>query len=100
MCHQNGDENKSSGCEKHLRVGGFAQPDEGGGIGDNDIRVAQANEGDEQADAGGGAVFKAIGNAVDDLFADFGKRQQQKEKSGKEHNAESSLPGHAAAENN
>ena len=76
--HQNGDENESSGCEKHVRVGGFAKSDEGGGISDNDVRVAQTNEGDEQADAGGGAVLQAIGNAVDDLLADFDKGQEQK----------------------
>jgi len=53
-----------------LRVGNFAETDEGGGVGDNDVGVAQADEGDEEADAGGGIVLEAIGNAVDDLFAD------------------------------
>ena len=45
--HQDGDENESSGCEKNLGIGNFAQPDEGGGISHNDIRVAQSNERDK-----------------------------------------------------
>src|SRR6266849_10306375 len=80
--HQDGDEHESRSSETHLRVGDFAQPDEGGGIGDDDIRVAQPNKRDEQADAGGGAVFEAIRDAVDDLFADVGEREEQKEQSG------------------
>src|SRR5882762_5520982 len=45
--HQDGNENESRGGEKNLRIGSFAQPDESGGIGHNDFRVAQADEGDE-----------------------------------------------------
>ena len=45
--HQDGNENESRGCEKNLRIGSFAQSDKGSGIGHNDLRVAQSNEGDE-----------------------------------------------------
>ncbi len=96
--HQDGDENESSGGEKDLRVGSFAQADEGGGIGDDDFGVAQTDEGDEEADARGGAVLEAIGNAVDDLFADFGESEDEKKQAGKKDDTESGLPGNAAAE--
>ena len=96
--HQDGNENESSSGEKHLRIGSFAQADKGGGIGDNDFGVAQADEGDEKADTGGGAVLEAIGDAVDDLFADVGEREDKKEQARKKDDAESGLPGNAAAE--
>src|SRR5467141_904631 len=73
--HQDGDEHESGSSETHVRVGNFAEPDESGGIGDDDVRVAQADERDEQADASGSAVLEAIGNAVDDLFAHIRKRE-------------------------
>src|SRR5260370_24861946 len=80
---QDGDENESGGGEAHMRVGNFAEPNKRGGIGDDDVRVAQADERDEQADASGSAVLEAIGNAVDDLFAHIRKRENQKEQPGK-----------------
>src|SRR2546429_5788201 len=97
--HQDGHEDESGGGEKDLGIGSFAKPDEGGGIGDDDFRITQADEGDEQADAGGGAVLEAIGDAVDDLFAHFGEGEEQKKEAGKKDDAESGLPGNAAAEN-
>jgi hypothetical protein len=68
------------------------------GIGDDDIGVAQPDERDEQTDAGGGAVFQAIGNAVDDLLANVGEREQQEQHAGKKHDAERGLPRNAAAD--
>ena len=41
--------------------------------------VAESHERDEKPDAGGGAVLQAIGNAVDDLFANIRERQDQKQ---------------------
>jgi hypothetical protein len=82
----------------NLGIGDFADCDEGGGIGDDDFRIAQADEGDEQADAGGGAVLEAIGDAVDDLFADVGEGEEKEEKAGEKDDAQSGLPGNAAAE--
>src|SRR5229473_395954 len=96
--HQDGDENESGGGETDLRIGNFAEAHEGGGIGDDDVGVAQADEGDEEADAGGGAVLEAIGNAVDDLLADVGEGEEKKEEAGEKNDSERSLPGHAAAE--
>src|SRR6266851_5090943 len=98
--HQDGDEHESGSGETHVRVGNFSQPDESSGIRDDDVGVAQADEGDKQADACGGAVLEAIGNAVDDLFAHIRKRKNQKEQPGKKNDAESGLPGYAPAEDN
>ena len=70
--------NKSHGGEKHLRIGGFAEPDERGGIRDDDFGVAHSDERDEEADSRGGAVLQAIGNVVDDVLANIGERQKQK----------------------
>jgi len=97
--HQGGHEDESGGGEKHLGIGSLAKPHKRGGVGDDDLRVTQTDEGDEQADADGGAVLEAIGDAVDDLFADFGEGEEKKEEAGKKDDAESGLPGHAAAEN-
>ena len=82
-----------------MRIGCFAESHEGGGIGDDDSRVAETDEGDEEADAGGSAVFEAIRNAIDDVLTHFGEREEQKEEPGEEDDAEGGLPGHAAAKN-
>ncbi len=97
--HQDGDKNESDGGEDYLWIGEFADADKGGRIGDDDFCVAQADEGDEEADAGSGAVLKTIGDSVDDLFADVGEREEQKEQAGEKDDAEGGLPGDAAAEN-
>src|SRR5713226_10456638 len=77
--HQDGDEGEPGSGETHLGIGDFAEADESGGIGDDNIRIAQADEGDEEADASGGTVFETIGNSIDDLFADVGQGEEQKE---------------------
>src|SRR5439155_10999703 len=97
--HQGGHEDESGGGEKHLGIGSLAKPHKRGGVGDDDLRVTQTDEGDEQADAGGGAVLEAIGDAIDDLFAHFGQREEKKEKAGEKDDAEGGLPGDAAPEN-
>src|SRR5579859_7146525 len=56
------------------------------------FRVAQTHEGNEKANARRGAEFQAVRYAVDDLFANPGKRQQQKQRAGDKHDAESRLP--------
>ena len=80
--HQDRDDQQTRGGEKYLRIGRFAEADECRGMRDDHLCVAQADEGDEQADAGGGAVFQAVGDTVDDLFADVGEGQQQEERAG------------------
>src|SRR6266849_6820300 len=72
-------------------------PTRSSGIGDDDVCVAQTDEGDEKADACSGAVLEAIGDAVHDLFADVGEGEEQKEQAGEKDNTESGLPGDAAA---
>ncbi len=96
--HENCGEKKSRDGEEHAGIGKFSEADESGGIGDDEIRVAHSNEGDEEADAGGGAVLEAIGNVVDDAFADFGERQKKENYAGEKDNAESGLPGNASAD--
>ena len=49
---------------------------------------------------GSRAVLQAIGNVVDDVLADVGERENQKERAGQENDAERRLPRHAAAKNN
>ena len=68
--HEDGDQNQAGGSEQDLGIGGFAEADKGGGIGDDDFCVAQTDERDEQADARGGAMLEAVRDAVDDLLAD------------------------------
>src|ERR1700676_109972 len=91
--HQDGDEQQANGSEKNLRVGSLAESHEGGGVCDDDFGVAEAHEGDEQADARGGAVFQGVWNAVYDLLADVGEREDQKEQAGEEDYAEGGRPG-------
>jgi len=80
-----------------LRIGEFADPDKRGGIGDDNFCIAQADEGDEESDAGGGAMFQTIGNTVDDLLANFGEGEKKEKEAGEKDDAESGLPGNAAA---
>src|SRR5207244_8774639 len=81
--HQDGDEDKSGGGEKHLGIGSLAKPNKGGGIGDDDFRITQADEGDEQADAGGGAAREAIGDAGEGLFAHWCEGEGAEKEAGK-----------------
>src|ERR1700686_5815088 len=83
-CHEDGDEQKSRGGKKHLRVGNFAEANEGCTIGDDNSGVAQTDERDEEANARGGAMFEAIGNAVHELLANIGEGEQQEEQAREE----------------
>src|ERR1700730_496677 len=80
--HQDRDEQKTGGGEKKLWVGSFAEADESSGIGDDDFRISQTDERDEQTNAGGRAMFQAIGNVVDDVLADVGKSKHEEEQAG------------------
>src|SRR2546429_7585407 len=66
--HQDGDEDKSGGGEKDLGIGSLAKPDEGGGVGGDDFCITQADEGDEQVDAGGGGGAEGMGDGVAGLL--------------------------------
>src|SRR5579859_6150986 len=96
--HENGDEQKACGGKKDLRVGHFAETNEGRRIGYDNSGVAQTDEGNEETNARGGAVFEAIGNAVYDLLANVGEREEQEEQAREEDDAESGLPRDAAAD--
>src|SRR5262249_12710618 len=93
--HEGGGDYQAGRGEQGLRVGSLAESDERGGMGDDHLCVAQPDEGDKQPNAGGGAVFQAIRNAVDDLFADVGESEKQEEQAGEEHDGQSGLPGYA-----
>src|SRR5277367_664000 len=80
--HQNRDQKDSQSREKHLRIRSFSERHERGRVRHDDIRVAKSDEGDEEADAGGGAVLQAIGYSIDDLLADVRERENQKQHAG------------------
>ena len=96
--HENGGEQKSRDGEENAEIEEFSEADKRSGIGDDDVGIAHADECDEEADSGGGAVLEAVGDVVDDALADFGESEQQENDAGKKDDAERGLPGHAAAE--
>ena len=98
--HENGDEDQTRGREQDLGIGGgFAEANKGGGIGDYDFCVAQTNERDEEAYTRGGAMLEAVRDAVDDLLAELGQREQEEEQfAGEEDDAQSSLPRGASTD--
>ena len=96
--HQNESEHDAETGGEHFFRREAAEADERGGIRDYKLCVAQSDEGDEHADAGGGRVLQAVGNAVDDLFADAGDGQQDEQDPGKEHDTQRSTPGNAHAQ--
>ena len=81
--HQDGDQNQPERGQTHLRIGRFSQAHKRGRVGHDDFGVAQPDESDEETDARGRSVLQAIGNVVDDVLADIGERQNQKERAGK-----------------
>ena len=70
---------KSDAGQLRFVIGEAAQADECRRIRDHQLRVAQSDERDEHADAARGRMLQAVGNAVDDLLADAGDGQNQKE---------------------
>ena len=76
----------------------LTEADECGRIRDDDLRVAQSDEGDEQADSRRGTVFQAIGDAVDDLLTNARERQEEKKQAGEKNNAQHGLPRNAPSD--
>ena len=62
------------------------------GVLDNQAGVLQSDERDEQADAGGNAVFEAGADGVENQFAQADERENQEQHAGNEHHAECDLP--------
>ncbi len=96
--HQNESEHNAETGGDHFFRGEAAEAYEGCGIRDYELCVAQADEGDEHADAGGGRVLQAVRDAVDDLFADAGDGKQDEQDPGKEHDTQRRTPGDAHAQ--
>jgi hypothetical protein len=74
-----------------------AQSEGGGGAGDDESGVEQADEGDEEADSAGDRGVELVGDGGQQALADAAEGEQKKENSGEEDRAESGLPGDAHA---
>src|SRR5260221_1265629 len=73
----------------------LAKANECSRVRDDFFGFAQADECNEEPDAAGGSVLEPIRNAVDDLLAHFGEREDEKKNSRKKDNAERRLPRYA-----
>ena len=62
-------------------------------VGDDDLGVQQADEGDEQADAGRNGFLQGHGDGVEDSFADIGQRQDDEDNAFKEDGGQGHFPG-------
>jgi len=93
--HEAGDHQQARRGQDDLRVGDSAQGHVGGGMGDDDLGIAETNERDEQANARRRAVLQAVGNAVHNHLADVGEGEQKEEHAGDENHAERRLPWHS-----
>ena len=98
--HQDQSQHQAEACGLHFTVGKAAQADKSGGIGHHQFRVPQSDEGDEEADSGGGGMLQAIGHAVDDLLANARDGEQKKDHAGKENHAQRGSPGNVHAQAN
>ena len=88
-------------AEERERGGGVAdvaQADEGGGIADDEARVAKADEGDEEADAAGDGGVELVRNGAQNHLADAGGGEREKDDAGEKHRAERRLPGNVHLE--
>jgi hypothetical protein len=83
-------------AEEGQRGGGIAhvaQRDQGLRVAHHQARVAEADEGDEQADAAGHGCVKLVGNGLQNHLADAGGGEQKKDDAGEKDRAEGRLPG-------
>ncbi len=97
--HQNCNQDYAQRGEKHLRIGDLAQPYECRWICDDDFGVPKSNEGDKYSDSRGSSVLQAIGDAVHNLFADVGEREQKENQTREKNHSQRRLPRHAATDN-
>ena len=75
----------------------IAQRDGGGGAGDDDAGVEQADEGDEKADAARDRRVELVGDGGEEPLANAAEGKQKKDDAGEEDRAERGLPGDAHA---
>ncbi len=70
----------------------IAELDQSRGIARDEAGILQADQGEEQADAGGDAELQRQGNGVDQPLAQTCERDQQEQRAGEKHDAERELP--------
>ena len=74
-----------------------AEGDGGGRAGDDDVCVAQTDEGDEKADAACDRCVQLVGNGAEQPLANSAEGEQQEDDAGDEDGSQGRLPGHAHA---
>ena len=94
---QGGDQQESEKRERGALIGQVAQGDGGGGMGHDDARIAEADEGDEEAHAGGHGRVEFVRDGGEDQLAHAQQREHQKRDAGEKDRAERGLPGHSHA---
>src|ERR1700683_2936596 len=75
--HQYQREDKTETGRLHLFVREAAEAYKGGGVGDHELCIPQADECNEHSNACSSRMFQAIRHAVDDLLANSSHRQHQ-----------------------
>src|ERR1035438_7659502 len=92
---QGGDQQQSEQRQGGAPVGQVAQRDGGGGVRHDDARIAEADEGDEEAHAGGHGGVEFVRDGRQDQLAHTEQGEQQKRYAGEKDGAERGLPGHS-----
>ena len=87
-----GDDEEACNGEQRLRLREVAELDQGGRVRRHEAGVLQADQREEQADAGGDAELEIERYGVDQPFADRRDRDQQEQGAGEEHDAKRELP--------
>ncbi len=95
---QHGGEDDAREGQRDRRGGEIPRGDEGLGMGHDDARVFQADEGDENTDAARDGDLQGVGDGVDDFFPHPGEREHEEQHAVDEDHAERLLPRHAGAE--
>ena len=73
--NQNRNQNQPSRRKQHLLIRNISKSNERCRICYDNLRIAQSNERDEQADPGSRPMLQAIRNVVNDVFAHIRERQ-------------------------
>src|ERR1017187_4253115 len=94
---QGGDQQESEQRQSGALIGQVAERDGGGGVRHDDARIAEADEGDEEAHASGHGGVEFVRDGGQDQLAHTEQGEQQKRHTGEKDGAERGLPGHSHA---
>ena len=97
---KDGDEEQTEESKRGLRGAEVAEGDRGCGAGDDDAGVAEADEGDEEANAAADGSVELMGYGGDQTLAYTGEGEQEEDDSGEEDGSECGLPGDTHFEDN